>query len=369
MADLMDGKASISDYERMVNEHKPIEPYETVPIPASRKQMEKALASNKVEQDRHASAATSRRVRRSAFDWISLHIQITVSGSFRFMVRRAASTPVKVIRLRQSVAQIKNATFGSRMKRRCAEGCSRRARNLRWLPSKGNGFRQILIARKGLQRTYSPVMTGLRSGSIPERHSYFWDRYSLDPVVAADEVVQVGPLVLAKNPKLRRQDRLRLLPKNPQATAQARQGQLSPRPCDCARLWRTVPPPPGSKFGALINVRQISEQIYHILPTIQDEYVADIQRMETIKNRFKNRAGKIAERRRKNLDDIANDQLSKMQHEATIAGVDPIGASMSPSSILSMARERVIVLKQRIFGRPGSDKTKLMDEVKHRRND
>jgi len=35
----------------------------------------------------------------------------------------------------------------------------------------------------------------------PERHAYFYDRASMQPVVAADEVLQVGPLVLAKNPR------------------------------------------------------------------------------------------------------------------------------------------------------------------------
>ena len=37
-------------------------------------------------------------------------------------------------------------------------------------------------------------------GMDPERHSYFYDRETTQPVVAADLVIQVGPLVLAKNP-------------------------------------------------------------------------------------------------------------------------------------------------------------------------
>jgi hypothetical protein len=38
-------------------------------------------------------------------------------------------------------------------------------------------------------------------GMDPFRHSYFYDRDSMRPVLSADEVIQVGPLVLAKNVK------------------------------------------------------------------------------------------------------------------------------------------------------------------------
>jgi hypothetical protein len=38
-------------------------------------------------------------------------------------------------------------------------------------------------------------------GMDPERHGYFYDRTSMDPIAKADEVLQVGPLVLGKNPK------------------------------------------------------------------------------------------------------------------------------------------------------------------------
>ena len=37
-------------------------------------------------------------------------------------------------------------------------------------------------------------------GMDPERHSYFYDRATMTPVTAAEEAIQIGPLVLAKNP-------------------------------------------------------------------------------------------------------------------------------------------------------------------------
>lgn len=38
-------------------------------------------------------------------------------------------------------------------------------------------------------------------GMDPERHGYFYDRRTMQPIVEAEEVIQVGPLVLARKPK------------------------------------------------------------------------------------------------------------------------------------------------------------------------
>jgi hypothetical protein len=43
-------------------------------------------------------------------------------------------------------------------------------------------------------------------GFDPIRHSYFYDRVSTIPVVRADEVIQIGDMVLAKNPQFGRKD-------------------------------------------------------------------------------------------------------------------------------------------------------------------
>jgi hypothetical protein len=50
------------------------------------------------------------------------------------------------------------------------------------------------LARKALN---DPEWTQV--GFNPDRHSYFFDRFTGDPVIAGDEAIQVGPLVLVKN--------------------------------------------------------------------------------------------------------------------------------------------------------------------------
>jgi hypothetical protein len=46
-------------------------------------------------------------------------------------------------------------------------------------------------------------------GYDPERHSYFYDRTTTRPVVSADEVLQIGPLVLAKNAKFAKKEQFK----------------------------------------------------------------------------------------------------------------------------------------------------------------
>jgi len=54
------------------------------------------------------------------------------------------------------------------------------------------------IAQKELN---NPNSEYIQVGMNPFRHSYFYDKATGKPVVQAEEVIQIGPLVLAKNPK------------------------------------------------------------------------------------------------------------------------------------------------------------------------
>lgn len=116
-------------------------------------------------------------------------------------------------------------------------------------------------------------------------------------------------------------------------------------------------------FG-LLTLRQIAEQIKTWLPNIDADYIADINRMETVKNQWKERAGLIAERRRESLSAAENDELSRMQHEATIAGVDP-DVPYAPVIDEVDGQRRIKVLQQQAFQRPGANKAALFEEISH----
>lgn len=55
------------------------------------------------------------------------------------------------------------------------------------------------IVREARQAIVSPEWVQI--GMDPERHSYFYDRMTHQPVVGASRVLQVGPLALARDPR------------------------------------------------------------------------------------------------------------------------------------------------------------------------
>lgn len=74
-------------------------------------------------------------------------------------------------------------------------------------------------------------------------------------------------------------------------------------------------------WGAL-TLRQTGHALRKVLPKINGEYIESLQRMEATKNQWKRKAEVIVEDRRK-LKKKESERLSRLQHEATIAGVDP----------------------------------------------
>jgi hypothetical protein len=61
-------------------------------------------------------------------------------------------------------------------------------------------------AQEALESSLTPDGEWVQVGMNPERASYFYDRRDLRPVAGADEVLQVGNLVLARNPRYGRVD-------------------------------------------------------------------------------------------------------------------------------------------------------------------
>lgn len=357
MAGIIDGTTSRSEYDAAVNKNKPVEAYSYVPVPATRSEMESALASNKVDK----IGAPARDL--AVGDPVGLRLDIpayTNHGVWVVSVHRQRGTydAGKVVGY-DSVARVKNATFGSNEKvsQKIAAGGPKSTIAV----IKGDWLSTDEQEAQALAESVLTDPSWTQVGFDPERHSYFYDRQSMKPVAAADEVVQIGPLVMARNPQYASDSGFLYSRRRQTEPELAAHDRIGAAIRDVIQNGTTLAKEQG---WGLLSVRQIAEQVYHILPSIHDEYVANINRMETVKNRFKDRAGVIASGRRKALNDKRNDQLSRMQHEATIAGVDP-DVPYQPIIIAQEADERIRILNQRIYGRPGSDKSKLIEEVKH----
>gem|GEM_PF-4915743 len=198
--DVKDGKMSAAQYEALVNEVnevKPVEAYKTVPAPASDGDIRNVLSSDKTDR----IGAPSRDLKAGAPVGLRLDIPADANrGTWVVSVheQEAGYNAGKSIGY-EPVAAATNASFGVVEKAAINIAGGKPKATIAvikgaWKPTTA---KQAQVAAQAALKSKSWVQVGMD----PERHSYFYDRATMEPVVSADEVLQVGPLVLAKNPK------------------------------------------------------------------------------------------------------------------------------------------------------------------------
>ncbi|MEY4411747.1 MAG: hypothetical protein RL560_6 [Actinomycetota bacterium] len=186
------GEMSGSEYQQLINQHKPVYPYESVPNPASYEEIHRAL-----------SATDPRKVSKigKLADYpeghpVALRLDIPAyekQGVWVPTIHEGNKTIAH-----EGAAHISDATFNA------------------------NENKGIKIAAGGQKNPYAVINGKLKKtstadihklaqqylnhpdwrqvGMDPTRHGYFYDRHTQEPIEHAEEVLQVGPLVLAKNP-------------------------------------------------------------------------------------------------------------------------------------------------------------------------
>lgn len=182
-----EGRMSRDEYARLVDIYKPVQPYAEVPVPATQEQMYEALDSRKREKI-DAPIEDGERV--------GLRLDIpayTSAGVWVPTIHGATATS------HRSVASITGVTFGEFDAKGLAYATG--AKNKSPFAKIEGSFlnrsveETVALAEAALN---SPEWTQV--GMDPERHGYFYDRNDhRSRIVSADEVIQVGPLVLAKN--------------------------------------------------------------------------------------------------------------------------------------------------------------------------
>lgn len=203
---LSDGTISYREYDNLVNEVKPIIPYETVPAPATYEDMVRGLTEEK------KIAKIGRLNEVDEGERIKLRLDIpsyTRQGVWVPTIHDINGAPIS----HESTAIITNADFmhserqqqtSLDVARRKPFGDPKRGKRMGKTPfatvtgnlKKASPDEAFAIAQ---QMMSDPDV--VQVGFDPERHSYFYDRMTTQPVIGADMVVQVGPLLLAKNPK------------------------------------------------------------------------------------------------------------------------------------------------------------------------
>ncbi len=209
---LSQGKIDYKKYDELVNDVKPIVPYETVPAPATVEQMTEALAGEKKKAIINKLEEIPEGTR------IKLRLDIpayTTKGTWVPTIHNMAGKAIS----HESTAIITNADF------RMTESDQQTGLDIARRKPFGVEFREtgdITKAKRVTKRPYATITGDLvrttpdssfaeaqaalndpsfiQVGFDPERHSYFYDRTTTQPVVAAERVIQVGPLVMAKNP-------------------------------------------------------------------------------------------------------------------------------------------------------------------------
>jgi len=196
---LQAGELSAADYDQLVNEYKPVTPYDSIPSLASLTEMQKALDSNKVGK----IGAPFKDLQDG--DFVGLRLDIPAYSNHGVWVVSVhegkkggkGGAAGKVIGY-DSAAMVKNPNMGMAEKStlQIAAGASKGTIATiggAWVsksPAQIASYAEQVLSDKAW----------VQVGMDPERHSYFYDRATMKPVVSGDEAIQVGGLVLVKNP-------------------------------------------------------------------------------------------------------------------------------------------------------------------------
>lgn len=210
LADLQEGKITRAEYSKVVDEARPVYPYKELPEITTEDRARFALANGRGQSAEKAAKYGLPAKELTQGEMVQLRLDIPSyqeHDAWVVTVHRPKTTNRSVQAAYdagptvgyESVASITNATFGMRQSSamKIAQGTSKGTIATvlgEWKPiTPAEAKTKAQAAMKSKDWT--------QVGMDPFRHSYFYDRDTMRPVVAADEVIQVGPLVLAKNAK------------------------------------------------------------------------------------------------------------------------------------------------------------------------
>jgi hypothetical protein len=189
---LQRGEITAQKFDELVNRYRPIPVYFAPLQPATSEQVYNALDSakrDKIDPKIPAGYPVGLRLDIPAFNRAGVFV-VSIHE------KRTPSSPGKVIGY-SSAASIKNVTFGLGNQREALKIAAGSAKDA--IQTMEGTFVPI-TADQAYQMADDAILSGdwVQVGFDPTRHAYFFDRSSTMPVVAADEVIQIGNMILAK---------------------------------------------------------------------------------------------------------------------------------------------------------------------------
>jgi SHS2 domain-containing protein len=187
-----EGKISLKKYNEVIKKVMPIVPYDLVPIPASLKDIALSLRSNKLK-----SGIIGLNASIKEGEMVSSRLDIPAYMDFGIYVDTIHGPKGKgVLGYGQSVA-LKNVTFGSSAIKALKVALGEQSKSPFAVME---GAYKNESTESAVKRAEEALKSNewVQVGFNPYRHAYFYDKANSNPVVSAKEVIQVGPLVMAK---------------------------------------------------------------------------------------------------------------------------------------------------------------------------
>jgi hypothetical protein len=194
---LQAGELDRETYAKLVQAYKPVMPYDFVPKPAT---PEEAIGA--LKEDARATYGVPSKTLEAGHP-VGLRLDIPAYTSKGVWVPTVheqdagfgAGTKIG----HESVASVLNPQFGMSEKAALSIASGKPKGTIATIKGDWNPTNEVEAVAKAQQYLKHPEWRQV--GMDPERHSFFYDRETMAPVVNAEEVIQIGPLVLAKNPK------------------------------------------------------------------------------------------------------------------------------------------------------------------------
>lgn len=193
---LKNGEITREDYAEIVNKYKPVRLYTEVPAPITGDEAARALSSDKAP--RFGAPSTSLK----EGDKVAVRLDIPAyrdNGVWVVSVHEqqagfSAGTSIGY----EATAVVTDAKFGIQEKAALGVAAGKARDSIATV--KGNWKPMSASEAKALaDEALNNPGEWRQVGADLERHSYFYDRETMRPITAADEVVQIGNVVLAKN--------------------------------------------------------------------------------------------------------------------------------------------------------------------------
>ncbi len=189
------GEITLEEKDKVIKEEMPITPYDTVPTPATIDEIVLSLDKNKVKL---GIIGLTTEIKDGQL--VSSRLDIPAYTNFGIYVDTIHGPGGKGVLGYSQVAVLKDVTFKSSAARALQVATKEKNKSPFGIMD-GSYFNEP--TKSVVKRADDALKSDewIQVGFNPYRHSYFYDKANSKRVVSADEIIQVGPLVMAKGAK------------------------------------------------------------------------------------------------------------------------------------------------------------------------